>query len=400
MDKMTEIPGETMEKEYSLQALTSEPDSNTILRRLSQPISENFSVEYYEIVFTGISMLLRPAAIIWNLLLAVEYYNLNKWNYFTWTLSYILVPMVITTLLGIHMYVSDRKKENKKICSKFLWLVVLCPFLFRYCKSLKYALISKHAERQNDYAMQKKYYKIMIEEETDIALIRIFESALEVAPQKILQISIYLAGEDKMTWLQFLTICGCFFTLTWCIVGYHKNIRTIQPDKEKISIIGIIVQIAWHFCIYVSRILSIATVASIFPLPTIIACSLHAFLIGFFIFFFERPVFCSETICHRIMFSWSIGIVFIFTYISLKDVRTRNRYAFYYILCAIENLIFIVLYFNYANAEFKQSIFFIPLCAISFLSFYVGIVFMLVYYVRLHPNVLARRDIFVSNSTT
>lgn len=39
----------------------------------------------------------------------------------------------------------------------------------------------------------------MIEEETDIALIRIFESALEVAPQKILQISIYLAGEDKMT---------------------------------------------------------------------------------------------------------------------------------------------------------------------------------------------------------
>lgn len=103
MDKMTEIPGETMEKEYSLQALTSEPDSNTILRRLSQPISENFSVEYYEIVFTGISMLLRPAAIIWNLLLAVEYYNLNKWNYFTWTLSYILVPMVITTLLGIHM---------------------------------------------------------------------------------------------------------------------------------------------------------------------------------------------------------------------------------------------------------------------------------------------------------
>lgn len=110
MDKMTEIPGETMEKEYSLQALTSEPDSNTILRRLSQPISENFSVEYYEIVFTGISMLLRPAAIIWNLLLAVEYYNLNKWNYFTWTLSYILVPMVITTLLGIHMWVDGIEK--------------------------------------------------------------------------------------------------------------------------------------------------------------------------------------------------------------------------------------------------------------------------------------------------
>lgn len=39
----------------------------------------------------------------------------------------------------------------------------------------------------------------MVNEDSDVALIRIFECFLEAAPQKILQITIILTGEVKIT---------------------------------------------------------------------------------------------------------------------------------------------------------------------------------------------------------
>lgn len=43
-----------------------------------------------------------------------------------------------------------------------------------------------------------RYYDRLIKEDSDVALVRIFECFLEAAPQKILQISIILSGEDNI----------------------------------------------------------------------------------------------------------------------------------------------------------------------------------------------------------
>lgn len=44
-----------------------------------------------------------------------------------------------------------------------------------------------------------RYYDLMVNEDSDVALIRIFECFLEAAPQKILQITIILTGEVEIT---------------------------------------------------------------------------------------------------------------------------------------------------------------------------------------------------------
>lgn len=44
-----------------------------------------------------------------------------------------------------------------------------------------------------------RYYKCTAKEESDIALIRLFECFMETAPQKILQISIILMQENQIT---------------------------------------------------------------------------------------------------------------------------------------------------------------------------------------------------------
>lgn len=55
------------------------------------------------------------------------------------------------------------------------------------------------AETRNDKQSQKKWFDRLTNEDSDVALVRIFECFLEAAPQKILQISIILSGEEDIT---------------------------------------------------------------------------------------------------------------------------------------------------------------------------------------------------------
>lgn len=70
---------------------------------------------------------------------------------------------------------------------------------YRYWKTLVYTIKCKRAELQNDRVEQKKWFERLINEDSDVALVRIFECFLEAAPQKILQITIVLSGEEDIT---------------------------------------------------------------------------------------------------------------------------------------------------------------------------------------------------------
>lgn len=69
----------------------------------------------------------------------------------------------------------------------------------RYSKTLVYMVKCKKAEMQNNKVKQKKWHERLVSEDSDVALVRVFECFLEAAPQKILQISIILSGEESIT---------------------------------------------------------------------------------------------------------------------------------------------------------------------------------------------------------
>lgn len=68
-----------------------------------------------------------------------------------------------------------------------------------YWKTLVYTVKCKRAEMQNNKIEQKRWFERLVNEDSDVALVRIFECFLEAAPQKILQISIILSGEEEIT---------------------------------------------------------------------------------------------------------------------------------------------------------------------------------------------------------
>ncbi|XP_073835584.1 XK-related protein 4 [Musca autumnalis] len=361
--------------------------------------SSQCTISYLEICSTALSIIMRAMTVCINIKLAVDYQRQGHQDYFIWTVICIICPMMITMLIHANMCYQDEKFSNG--CGQIiqtLFLVLVSSFFFRYWKSFVYAIKCKKAQLVGDKQAQLKYYKLNIREESDVAFIRLFECFLEAAPQKILLISIILAHRDRMSNAQIIAIASYFGSMAWSLSVYHRYNRYSQSDKYNISTNGVILQLCWHFCISVSRTLCIAFVASVFPLWTVLACLIHALVSGFVTFIIDRPKFARSSL-GNFFFCLILGIVYIFTYISVRDAPTRYKYLFYYMFCSMENVICIAMFMLYASPDLISiGYLFYPLCAMGFSFYYIGIVFMIIYYLYFHPRITARTSKRIINN--
>lgn len=166
-------------------------------------------VTYWDIAGFVISITSHIVDVGLDCNLAVRYYLSDQKAYFLTTVAFILIPALINTAFSIRMYVLDESEElnkNRTLTQRctnrgVLFLIVLifqlAPVL-RYFDALRYARKSKKAEKLKDYENQRKYYELMVKEDSDVALLRVLECFLEAAPQQILQITIifYNRGQD------------------------------------------------------------------------------------------------------------------------------------------------------------------------------------------------------------
>lgn len=151
---------------------------------------------------------------------------------------------------------------------------------------------------------------------------------------------------------------------------------------------------SYLYLIPVSRILSISVVATLFPLWTTVACVVHWASMTVWLSLLDRTSFCTASPggatkkeqAGEVLFAATLGLVYIFTYITPSEGRTRLRYLLYYMVCFLENLGSAITWASKASPKVQNTWYFLPLLIFSIVPFIVGIVFMILYYLYFHPK--------------
>ncbi|XP_050420888.1 XK-related protein 6 isoform X2 [Adelges cooleyi] len=287
-------------------------------------------------------------------------------------------------------------------------LLQMAP-VFRYYDVLKYAIKSRKAAQNGNYENQRKYYALMAKEDSYVSLLRLFECFLEAVPQQILQICIVLVEKNHGSTFQIVhqaaSIGSSTIGIAWAMASYHKNVRIAYEERKNIGNIGTILQFLWHVTITVSRILSISLAAIVWPISTGISCFVHWISMTLWIFMYQNVTFCmpanklKESGAMQFFFSTILGLVYIFTYLSPSEGQGRSRYRYlgYYGIFLFENT-FAVTAWAITGVD-QMEWYYYPLMIGSILPFFIGIIFMTVYYRCFHPHNTFKDDISDVNGT-
>lgn len=329
-----------------------------------------------------------------DIAVAIIHYRNNDFGYFGLTLAFIIIPTLVMTGISLRWYVLDARQEDALPVSTSEWtlriiflLLQLGPIL-RYIDSLIYGLkFLKHKNKEE----QKRYYHFMVYEDTDATLLRLFECFMEAAPQLVLQIYILahtetpIAKEGHLIILTQVAACiASLVSLSWSLVSYQRSLRLSLPDKTPLSWQGISVQFLWRLFVIAARVLALALFAASYDWYIGIICGIH-FLLMFLWIVTMKTSFSgfSTNRCEELGYNGVLAVMFIFCYFNPVDNPTRYRYTIYYSFMFVENTLLMVLWYLKAD----PSVWYLyPAIFGHYLSFFTGLLFMVAYYLLLHPS--------------
>lgn len=113
---------------------------------------------------------------------------------------------------------------------------------------------------------------------------------------------------------------------------------------------------------------------------------IHWLVMTIWLIITETTQFCNNKRFYDIIFFAVFGLVYTFTHVNMSDGKTRCKYIFFYVICFLENFISTAVWFAEATPELISSYYFKPIIVVNVLSFFLGILFMIIYYKIFHPT--------------
>lgn len=342
------------------------------------------------IIFTA---LMSVNYIVPNVKLLVDYSGpAGNDRYVRMTLSYIIAPIFITTLINLAWYIDDdliAKDESRKRASRKTWYIRIVCLVFqmgtvlRFAQSLYYGYKSKHTTG----AEQTEYARKMSLMEKDATLLRSFTAFMQGVPQFALQLYILTQGPKNMTskgisW-QLLSIAGSLGAITWGAVSCDRILGSTSPE-DVISdwrVIGML--LPWRLFTIAARMTVLALFSTLFPVYFGLGCVAH-YAIMYLLIQHQKVATHNGTRSEVFLFLVG-GIVYIITDLLVKYERSYHKYLAYYGTIFVENSIMLVVWFLYADTSSSTAV----RCGIVLgvnATFLVGLLFLRLFYEFRHPS--------------
>ncbi|XP_063410243.1 XK-related protein 6-like [Mytilus trossulus] len=359
------------------------------------------SSEKYPFPFRGIDLLASVLSIVFflfdvisDVVLAEEYYRFQRWIPFVFTISLIILPHLVLNAINISWYYNDyiKEKNSQRPTKKLVWILRILfslPFLLgpvvRNVEYIHYGFKSKSGSLTE--SKRRYFYKMVLCENADAAMLRMIEAFLESAPQLVLQIYIIMTEVNNdgpmMQIVRPASMIGSGIGVSWSLVSYQKALRLSYNRKErKLSLLAVIFYYIWKSCEVAPRIILLSLSAAQFGYHMLVATGIHWILMSLWVGRQNQEMYdkMRDKIVHYIV----IGYVLIFCFQNVQKGKTRYRAMFYYFVTFVENIIMLILwaYFTHHRREwvYLAVIVTVPTCML------VQIIVQILYYKCVHPE--------------
>ncbi|XP_076082157.1 XK-related protein 6-like isoform X2 [Mytilus galloprovincialis] len=361
-----------------------------------------FNTEEYPFLFRGIDLIATVLSTVFYLydvvsdvILAEEYYRLQRWISFGFTASLIFFPHLIMNMINISWYYRDymAEKNNGNTTKGWKWfvrVVLSLPFMLgpivRNVEYIYYGCKSRSASLSD--GRRNYFYKNVLYEDVDAAMLRMFEAFLESAPQLVLQIYIILTETQNdnllMQIVRVAAMFGSWVGVSWTLVSYHKALRASHNIKEQgLSFCGVIFYYIWRACEVAPRTIVLALFAAQFRIQMLIAIGIHWITMTIWLGC-QKQEMMNKNSRDKWIFNIVFGYVLIFCFQNVQEGQTRYRAMFYYFVTFSENIIMLILWAYFT--QHKSEWFYLAAIGTVTSLMVIQIIIQLLYYRLIHPS--------------
>ncbi|KAM4044957.1 XK-related protein 8 [Anomaloglossus baeobatrachus] len=301
--------------------------------------------------------------------------------------SHIAAPAVCPCCAGPGAASSEDELVMRRFCTSSLSLRPSCLTLLHLLQ-LGYPLRCIHslevgfAAYRNPKDDQFKDYAYFLTH--DISMMRLMETFLENTPQLILVIYIIIEREAIESF-QYVSISMSFICISWAILDYHQSLRLFLKGKYKLGILSSAIYYFWNFCLISSRILCITTFTV--TLPWMIAVHFVFLWCALFLWTTLQKTTFMKHNCLENVYRATVAIILYFSWFNIADGRTLYRCVIYHFFITIDSILLIVTWAIFKSPSILDN-YETPIIVTNIVFIAVGLVFRIIYYKCLHPNVL------------
>ncbi|XP_044513905.1 XK-related protein 9 isoform X2 [Gracilinanus agilis] len=234
-------------------------------------------------------------------------------------------------------------------------------------------------------------HQTVINEVTDLSMLRLFEIYLEASPQLMIQLYSFMES-DQTGGSQVAAIVISCCAISWSTVDYHIALRKSLPDKKLLS--GCrprLVYLLYKLFTFTSWFLSVGLLTLI-SINSSLILLIILWLSGITWACKQQTTFCISKFM-EILYRGVVGFILIFTFFNVKGENTKFPMSAYYIMRALVTLGILVVFWSCTPPDEYQE-FFIYITIIIVAAFLLGILFLIVYYTSFHPNRSEEKKIF------
>nr|XP_045616315.1 uncharacterized protein LOC123769273 [Procambarus clarkii] len=325
----------------------------------------------FDATFMVISMGTFAVDVCTDLNLVIRYYLSGSLIWASLTLALVLVPAIIVMVLSMRWHIVDEHPVTK--C---YWATHICLWgiMHRYIIMFKTGLRLKARK-----TLARTDFDELYRQQSDVCMLRMFESFMESAPQLILQLYIMMSYNDYSIWTG-ITAFTSMLSVGWGIAAYTKAMRNTRLDKHKMTLSGLVLQTLWRVGMLSARVSALALVATILEAWILLIMGLH--LIAMFVWVVNQKTGFSSTKWEESIFNFIMAVTYCFCFFNLREGPSRWRMVTFYTITAAENLAFVLTYFLMAPHKLWLKY---TALAVVVGGMTVGLSCMVLYYRFFHP---------------